>query len=35
MEISGGGQYVSLVDTEDNRVSMLQPFPRNWQGPKS
>jgi predicted enzyme related to lactoylglutathione lyase len=29
MEISGIGQYVSFVDTEDNRVSMLQPIPRN------
>jgi tRNA(Ile2) C34 agmatinyltransferase TiaS len=22
------GQYVAFVDTEDNRVSMLQPIPR-------
>ena len=29
MEIPGIGQYVSFVDTEDNRVSMLQPIPRN------
>ena len=28
MEIPGIGQYVSLTDTEENRVSMLQPFPR-------
>jgi hypothetical protein len=28
MEIPGIGQYVSFVDTEDNRVSMLQPLPR-------
>ena len=29
MEIPGVGQYVSFIDTEDNRVSMLQPIPRN------
>jgi hypothetical protein len=29
MEIPGVGQYVSFVDTEGNRVSMLQPIPRN------
>jgi uncharacterized protein len=28
IEIPGIGQYVSFVDTEDNRVSMLQPIPR-------
>ena len=28
MEIPGIGHYVSFMDTEDNRVSMLQPFPR-------
>jgi uncharacterized protein len=27
-EIPGIGQYVSFTDTEGNRVSMLQPFPR-------
>jgi uncharacterized protein len=27
MEIPGVGQYVSFLDTEGNRVSMLQPFP--------
>lgn len=26
MEIPGIGQYVSFIDTEGNRVSMLQPF---------
>src|SRR5215813_205267 len=31
MEIPGVGQYVSFTDTEGNRVSMLQPIPRNWQ----
>src|SRR5215510_16286441 len=29
IEIPGIGQYVSFIDTEDNRVSMLQPMPRN------
>jgi predicted enzyme related to lactoylglutathione lyase len=29
MEIPGIGQYVSFVDTENNRVGMLQPNPRN------
>ncbi len=29
MEIPGVGQYVSFTDTEGNRVSMLQPLPRN------
>ncbi len=27
MEIPGVGQYVSFMDTEGNRVSMLQPLP--------
>jgi uncharacterized protein len=35
MEIPGVGQYVSFIDTEGNRVSMLQPIPRNWHAPKS
>ncbi|CAG1013195.1 hypothetical protein ANAEL_04630 [Anaerolineales bacterium] len=35
MEIPGVGQYVSFVDTEGNRLSMLQPIPRNWHPPKS
>jgi predicted enzyme related to lactoylglutathione lyase len=35
MEIPGVGQYVSFIDTEGNRVSMLQPIPRNWHVPKS
>lgn len=34
MEIPGVGQYVSFMDTEGNRVSMLQPIPRNWHAPK-
>jgi uncharacterized protein len=29
MEIPGVGQYVAFFDTEGNRVSMLQPLPRN------
>ena len=32
MEIPGVGQYVSFMDTEGNRVSMLQPLPRAGQG---
>jgi predicted enzyme related to lactoylglutathione lyase len=28
MEIPGIGQYVSFIDTEGNRVSMLQALPR-------
>ena len=34
MEIPGVGQYVSFIDTEGNRVSMLQPIPQNWHAPK-
>jgi uncharacterized protein len=30
MDIPGVGQYVSFFDTEGNRLSMLQPIPRNW-----
>jgi predicted enzyme related to lactoylglutathione lyase len=35
VEIPGVGQYVSFTDTEGNRLSMLQPIPRNWHAPKS
>jgi uncharacterized protein len=35
MEIPGVGHYVSFIDTEGNRVSMLQPMPRNWHAPLS
>jgi hypothetical protein len=28
MEIPGIGHFISFMDTENNRVSMLQPFPR-------
>ena len=34
MEIPGVGQYVSFIDTEGNRMSMLQPIPHNWHAPK-
>ena len=34
MEIPNVGQYVSFIDTEDNRVSMLQPIPHNWHSSK-
>jgi predicted enzyme related to lactoylglutathione lyase len=34
MVIPGVGQYVSLIDTEGNRLSMLQPIPHNWHAPK-
>ena len=33
MEIPGIGQYVSFMDTEGNRVSMLQPFARSGVAP--
>ena len=35
MEIPGVGQYVSFMDTEGNRVAMLQPLPRMSVRPKS
>ena len=35
MEIPGVGSYVSFLDPEGNRVSMLQPIPRNWHAPKA
>ena len=34
MEIPGVGKYVSFIDTEGNRVSMLQPIPHNWHAPE-
>lgn len=34
MDIPGVGQYVSFIDTEGNRLSMLQPIQRNWHAPK-
>jgi len=34
MEIPNVGQYVSFIDPEGNRVSMLQPIPYNWHSPK-
>jgi uncharacterized protein len=33
VEIPGVGRYVSFADTEGNRVSMLQPVPRNGHAP--
>jgi predicted enzyme related to lactoylglutathione lyase len=33
MAIPGVGQYISFIDTEGNRVSMLQPIPHNWHAP--
>lgn len=33
-EIHDVGQYVSFVDTEGNRLSMLQPVPHNWHAPE-
>jgi predicted enzyme related to lactoylglutathione lyase len=33
MAIPGVGQYVSFMDPEGNRVSMLEPIPRNGQAP--
>jgi predicted enzyme related to lactoylglutathione lyase len=35
MEIPGVGTYVSFMDTEGNRVSILQPLPRMTVRPKS
>ena len=35
MEIPGVGQYVSFVDTEGNRASILQPVERMEHRPKS
>ncbi len=35
MEIPGVGHYVSFLDTEGNRVTMLQPIPHNWHAPKA
>jgi predicted enzyme related to lactoylglutathione lyase len=34
VEIPGVGQYVSFADTEGNRVSLLQPIPRNRSAAK-
>jgi uncharacterized protein len=35
VEIPGVGLYVSFVDPERNRVSMLQPIPMNWHAAKA
>ncbi len=34
MAIPNVGQYVSFIDTEGNRISMLQPVPHNWHARK-
>ena len=34
LAIPGVGQYVAFFDTEGNRVSMLQPAPRNAPKPE-
>ncbi len=34
MGIPGVGRYVSLIDTEGNRIGMLQPIPANWHAPR-
>ena len=33
VDIPGVGSYVSFLDSEGNRVSMLQPIPMNWHAP--
>ena len=35
MQIPGVGRYVSFIDTEGNRVSMLQPMPREQNAPRN
>ncbi|HUL01474.1 MAG TPA: VOC family protein [Nitrospirota bacterium] len=35
MEIPDVGHYVSFIDLEGNRVSMLQPIPHNWHVPRT
>ncbi len=34
MEIPNVGSYVSFIDPEGNRVSILEPIPMNWHGPR-
>ena len=34
MEIPGVGRYVSFLDTEGNRVGVLQPSPRSGRAPR-
>jgi uncharacterized protein len=33
-DIPGVGLYAVFTDTEGNRLSVLQPVPRNWHAPK-
>src|SRR5687768_4979548 len=35
MDIPGVGRYVSFIDTEGNRISILQPIPMNWHAGKT
>jgi predicted enzyme related to lactoylglutathione lyase len=35
VDIPEVGRYVSFVDTEGNRVTLLEPIPRNWHAPKA
>ncbi len=35
MDIPDVGKYVSFMDTEGNRASILQPIPHNWHAPKA
>jgi predicted enzyme related to lactoylglutathione lyase len=35
MQIPGVGQYVSFFDTEGNRVSLLEPVPRDSRAPRA
>ncbi len=34
MPIPDVGKYVSFIDTEGNRISMLEPIPHNWHAQK-
>ncbi len=34
MDIPGVGKYVSFMDTEGNRLSILEPIPHNWHSPR-
>jgi hypothetical protein len=35
VDIPEVGRYVSFIDTEGNRVTMLEPVPHNWHAPKT
>ncbi len=34
VELTGVGKYVPFLDSEGNRLSLLEPVPRNWHAPK-